>query len=853
MIAPFSPWHILILLGLSGGAGLPLGLPPGPEDPAVAAAAPEECLFYLSWAGSAKPDPKSTNQLEQLIAEPEIQQFVAEVERRVREGLRAAAAREDPQTAALVDELVGLVKTALTSPGAIYAGKLDVGREPPPRIQAGAVFNLGEDAAKTRTLLEKHRKLLGEDDVKTVQIGGETFYRIKPAPDAPVFTWGVHGKYFILGIGEGEAEAIVKRMSGSPPAWLAQIRRQLTVERPSTVTYVNVKKIVAMIEASFRGSSDWQLLIRVLGLNNFTYLASVSGLDETGFVSKTLLAMEKPDGDVLSFLGRKPLEAKDLGPIPKDATLALAARFDAARFWEMLFGLAKDLPQVGDSVALQLGETEKKLGFRIREDLLQSLGDVWCIYNSPGEGGLVLTGLTAVVPLKDPDRAAAAHAKLLAFWNISAAMKAVGPDRPGARARPAPIQHVRFAGQTIFTVNPPEMGFPFAPSWCLTDKELIVSLFPQNVKAYLSRGPDFQSLAAAPEVAELFKPESGPVIVGYQDTPELFRLIYPIVQIAAKFMLGELRREGIDVDLSILPSAASINKHLRPAVKAVRRTKDGIEVTVKQSLPGSGAGALLPLAASWGFFRVGSPGAIGPPPTARVRSMNILKQIGLAMHIHHDALKTLPPAYSVDKNGKPLLSWRVLILPYIEQEPLYRQFHLDEPWDSEHNKKLIPLMPEVYRAPGSKAGPGKTNYLTIRGKDTMFPGEKGITFAQVKDGTSYTIMVVEASDSSAVEWTKPDDFVPDPKEPIKGLAGLRPGGFLAAFGDASVRLIPKSIDAKVLQFLFLRNDQNLVPDDFDSPSPQRARPGRGGKKFAPPPESKAVESPAPPPPEAAPR
>jgi hypothetical protein len=524
---------MIVLLPLTGGVGLPLGLPPGPEDPAVANAAPEECLFYLSWAGTAKPDPKSENQLEQLIAEPEIQQFVAEVERRVREGLRAAAAREDPQAAALVDELVGLVKTALTSPGAIYLGKLDVGREPPPRIQAGAVFNLGEDAAKTRTLLEKHRKLLGADDVQTIQIGGETFNRIKPDPDAPTCTWGVYGKHFVVGIGEGEAEAIVKRMSGAPPAWLAQIRRQLTVERPSTVTYVNVKKIVATIEASFRGSSDWPLLIRVLGLNNFTYLASVSGLDKTGFVSKTLLAMEKPDSDVLSFLGRKPLEAKDLGPIPKDATLALAARFDAARFWEMLFGLAKDLPQVGDSVALQLAETEKKLGFRIREDLLQSLGDVWCVYNSPGEGGLVLTGLTAVVPLKDPDRAAAAHAKLLAFWNISAAMKAVGPDRPGTRARPTPIQHVRFADKTIFTLNPPETGLPFAPSWCLTDKELIVSLFPQNVKAYLSRGADFQSLAAAPEVAELLKSEGGPVIVGYQDTPELFRLVYPIVQLAA--------------------------------------------------------------------------------------------------------------------------------------------------------------------------------------------------------------------------------------------------------------------------------------------------------------------------------
>jgi len=826
MIVPFSSWHILILLlSLSGGVGLPLGLPPGPEDATVANAAPEECLFYLSWAGAAKPDPQSENQLEQLIAEPEIQQFCAEVERRIHEGLRAAvtrenpeAAAEDPEGVAMVDDLVGLAKTALTSPGAIYLGKLDFAREAPPRIQAGAVFALGDDAAKARAVLEYHRKLLGTEEVQAVKIGEATFYRIKPPPDAPVFTWGFHGKHFVLGIGDGEGEAIVKRMSGSPPAWLAQVRKQLTVERPATVMYVNVKAIVRMIQAA--AGEEAEPVIRGLGLGNFTSLASVAGLEKSAYVSRTLLATEKEAGDLLDFLGGKPLETKDLAPIPRDASLAAALRLDAYQLWQRVQSIVGEIdPWAGRAMADGLRETEKRLGFKIGEDLLQSLGDVWCIYNSPGEGGLVLTGLTAAVPLKDPDRARAAHAKLMALWNISAAVKATREDAPRRpREQATPIQHVRFAGQTIFTANPPKMGFPFAPSWCLTEKELIVALFPQNVKAYLSRGAEFQSLSAVPAVAGLFGPEGGPVALGYQDTPELFRLVYPILQLAANPILHELRREGIDVDASILPSAASIGKHLRPGVKAVRRTKAGIEVTVQQSLPGSGAGALLPLAASWGFFRVGSPVPIAPPPTARARSMNNLKQIALAMHTHHDALKSLPPAYSVDKNGKLLLNWRVAILPFVEQEGLWRQFRMDEPWDSEHNKKLIPLMPEVYRAPGSRAGPGKTNYLTVRGKDSMFPGAEKISFAQVKDGTSNTIMVVEAADSSAVQWTKPDDFVPDPKEPAKGLVGLRPGGFLAALGDGSVQFLPASADPDKLKALFTRAGQESVgPEDLFGP------------------------------------
>jgi hypothetical protein len=207
---------------------------------------------------------------------------------------------------------------------------------------------------------------------------------------------------------------------------------------------------------------------------------------------------------------------------------------------------------------------------------------------------------------------------------------------------------------------------------------------------------------------------------------------------------------------------------------------------------------------------------IGPLPSARMVGMNNLKQIGIAMLNYHEDKKTLPPAYTVDKNGKPLLSWRVLILPYVENVQLYEQFHLDEPWDSAHNKPLIARMPDVYRAPGSKAGPGKTNYLTVRGKDTIFPGAEKISLSQIKDGLSNTIMVVEAADSAAVEWTRPDDFVPDPKEPTKGLVGLRPGGFLAAMADASVHLFRASADPAKLKAIFTRaGGEPVSPDELE--------------------------------------
>jgi len=195
----------------------------------------------------------------------------------------------------------------------------------------------------------------------------------------------------------------------------------------------------------------------------------------------------------------------------------------------------------------------------------------------------------------------------------------------------------------------------------------------------------------------------------------------------------------------------------------------------------------------------------------RNQSTNNLKMIALAILNYEQANGAFPPAYKADKDGKPLLSWRVLILPYLEENELYTQFHLDEPWDSQHNKPLIARMPQVYRSPGSKVSDaGKTNYLTVRGEETVFPANRAISFADIRDGTSNTIMAVEASDDKAVIWTKPDDFEYGQQDPMKGLVGLWPDGFVAAMADGSVRFVWSSIDPAVLKAFFTRNGGEKV-------------------------------------------
>jgi hypothetical protein len=196
----------------------------------------------------------------------------------------------------------------------------------------------------------------------------------------------------------------------------------------------------------------------------------------------------------------------------------------------------------------------------------------------------------------------------------------------------------------------------------------------------------------------------------------------------------------------------------------------------------------------------------------RAQSTNNLKQIGLAMHNYHDTFKTFPPQAS-HAGKKSLLSWRVHILPFIEQDNLYRQFKLDEPWDSPHNKKLIKQMPATFLSPLAKNLPeGKTTYLVPVGPSMIFKGPAGTPIGQITDGTSNTIMTVEADEAKAVYWTQPEDLKVDAENPLAGLRNEERKGFLAGFADGSMRFIHNNVDPQILWGLFTADGGEVIPE-----------------------------------------
>jgi prepilin-type processing-associated H-X9-DG protein len=195
----------------------------------------------------------------------------------------------------------------------------------------------------------------------------------------------------------------------------------------------------------------------------------------------------------------------------------------------------------------------------------------------------------------------------------------------------------------------------------------------------------------------------------------------------------------------------------------------------------------------------------------RMQSANNLKQIALALHNYHDANGTLPAAAICDKDGKPLLSWRVAILPYIEQQALYDEFKLNEPWDSAHNKKLLAKMPKIYASPAGNAAESHTTfYQALVGESAGFNLRKGLKFTDFADGTSNTIVVAEGAKD--VAWSKPEDPVYDGKT-LPKLGGVFPQGFNVAFADGSVRFLTSKIKPATLKALITRNGGEVIGKD----------------------------------------
>jgi hypothetical protein len=198
-----------------------------------------------------------------------------------------------------------------------------------------------------------------------------------------------------------------------------------------------------------------------------------------------------------------------------------------------------------------------------------------------------------------------------------------------------------------------------------------------------------------------------------------------------------------------------------------------------------------------------------------------LTRIGEALKAYaQQTADRLPAAAVYGKEGQLLLSWRVLILPQLGQGELFKQFHLDEPWDGPNNKKLVDNMPPVYALiPAdldSKWEVGKTVYRAVVGSGAAFEGRQGVPLKDFSDGVAQTVLAVAAG--PAVPWTKPEDLPFDPSKRPPRPAGPFSDGWFALSGDGAVRFLPASLDDKGWQALITRKAGDKPPAGLVPPA-----------------------------------
>lgn len=201
------------------------------------------------------------------------------------------------------------------------------------------------------------------------------------------------------------------------------------------------------------------------------------------------------------------------------------------------------------------------------------------------------------------------------------------------------------------------------------------------------------------------------------------------------------------------------------------------------------------------------------------QTMNSVRQLTLAAHNYEASYQHFPVADGDPERGDgSMLSWRVKLLPYIDEQELYDQFHHNEPWDSPHNQSLIGQMPAIFTSPSANfLEEGKTLFVVatprpgadLSEKTIFTPGET-VSFPEITDGSSNTAFIFEVNEEAAVTWTQPKDWEFDPLDPHRDLGGVHPGNFIVSFADGSTTRISNSIPPESLRYLFSRGDGQIV-------------------------------------------
>jgi prepilin-type processing-associated H-X9-DG protein len=557
------------------------------------------------------------------------------------------------------------------------------------------------------------------------------------------------------------------------------------------------------------------------------------GFDGKATVTTLRAVAPAPRRGLLALFEQPQFGAAALPPLPAGLSGFSILSIDLVKSYDhVLAEITQDNPS--RAVRLPIPAALAREGLDLRRDLLAHLGPKVALYDQTASGAgdspaamiaARLAGLTISIQVRDHGAVAGALDPITGALNRFLRQQRAPRRNPGDRMASI-LSALEFERQidqkTTYTwkLRPNTLPAPFSeairPTVLLGPDQLVISGSREAAERALAAGPRWQPAEAFVPLVRRLPAEMIYLNIGdlRSATPLLTRLL-PIVarqvnteMAMAQTRMGKAPRDVyLRLDPAEIPQADDLNRLLFPSSTTIVVDADGATLSHREPFPSltspAACGGLLALL--WPAIRSRHEAA------RRAQCVNSLKQIALALHNYHSVNNAFPRPALTDDNEKPLLSWRVAILPYLGHQELYDKFKLDEPWDSPHNKALAKEMPDVYLCQArQKVQPFTTSYRVFTGKGALFEHDQDIGVGGVTDGTSNTILVVESAES--VPWTKPDDLVFDPEAApsLYGAGSPHPGGFSAAFADGSVRFLKTTIAPHVFRNLITRNAGEVV-------------------------------------------
>ena len=728
-------------------------------------------------------------------------------------------------------EVLDLVKHLVNRGFAIgYCGALN-----PPQPRAGVLVI--RDAADNPTFKKVIAQIppLNEPAAKKVAQGKRTVFVLNGVP----VRWWYEGKDAVF--------------SFAPPNGPDPVADTLDGKTPSAAKH---PARVALATAELGDVPIGRLFVDVAALPPLPPDAAKLGLDAIqrvdarwsirGKAVAGMLAVQapRPRRGLLALLDQPPIASGTTLQLPEGLTDYSLLAVDPVKSVDTVLAMMKE--QDPDSVAKLADAADRfrqQSGLSLRNDLLAKLGPRAAVYAPGGGGAMNVIGMwfappdfSAVIELKDPAGFAANLDRLMDWANRE--LRNLGglvPPPPGAKATKPGTSYAEFrrlkGSERGYTLAVPPAALPtpagLRPTLMVdpTRKLLAIGGSPTAARRGLGSlvvtGPAPTKPDTRP--GEFVRAEADPS----GSLPQILASLPSVVQMIAFAAAqgngpagprppGPPFRLAIDPDS--IPDPSALRPFLFPTRFALASDDASIRLTLDMAfplpIPSLSSGAEVPV-----LIALLLPAVQAAREAARrTQCVNDLKQIGLGMVNFESVNGHFPSAAILSKTGKPLLSWRVAILPYIEQEPLYRRFKLDEPWDSPTNKALIPLMPTVFACPSRpESQPGMTAYRVFTSPGSIFDQARPPSrLADVTDGLTNTLMVAEATE--AVVWTQPEGLTASPvgvapATPLFGLGSKHPGVFNTLMADGSVRTFKTPVNPKVLQAVISRAGGEVVGAD----------------------------------------